>query len=118
MLSFISRDFHVRAEPKWYSRSIDLFFYEKMSNGNVAFVENLTMRTVESGTEIPDSAIAIPLDAAQELMDSLWQCGLRPSEGAGSAGALLATQNHLKDMQEISKKLLDMINKTTTQPKG
>lgn len=39
--------------------------------------------------------------AAQELMDSLWQCGLRPSEGTGSAGALAATQKHLEDMRSL-----------------
>lgn len=42
------------------------------------------------------------VDAAQQLMDELWHCGLRPSEGTGSAGALAATQAHLKDMQAIA----------------
>lgn len=40
-------------------------------------------------------------DAAQELIDGLWQCGLRPSEGTGSAGALAATQAHLQDMRAL-----------------
>ena len=35
------------------------------------------------------------------LMDDLWQCGLRPSEGTGSAGALAATQKHLDDMRKL-----------------
>lgn len=39
--------------------------------------------------------------AAQQLMDGLWQCGLRPSEGTGSAGALAATQKHLEDMRTL-----------------
>lgn len=41
-------------------------------------------------------------ETAQGLMDSLWECGLRPSEGAGSAGALAATQKHLDDMKRIA----------------
>lgn len=41
-------------------------------------------------------------DEAQSLMDELWRCGLRPSEGSGSAGALAATQRHLADMQKIA----------------
>lgn len=48
---------------------------------------------------------------AQELMDSLWQCGLRPTEGSGSAGSLAATERHLEDMQKIAfsafNKLID-----------
>ncbi len=43
---------------------------------------------------------------AQVLMDDLWNCGIRPSEGAGSAGSLAATERHLKDMQSIAKGLL------------
>lgn len=39
---------------------------------------------------------------AQELMDGLWSCGLRPSEGSGSAGALRATEKHLEDMRAIA----------------
>lgn len=39
--------------------------------------------------------------AAQELMDNLWSCGLRPSEGTGSAGALAATERHLQDMRKL-----------------
>jgi hypothetical protein len=40
------------------------------------------------------------------LMDQLWQCGLRPTEGTGSAGSLAATERHLKDMREIAFGLL------------
>ena len=43
---------------------------------------------------------------AQALMDDLWSCGLRPSEGAGSAGSLKATQNHLADIKTILWKKL------------
>lgn len=41
-------------------------------------------------------------ESAQELMDGLWACGLRPTEGEGSAGALAATKDHLGDMQTIA----------------
>ena len=40
--------------------------------------------------------------AAQQLMDQLWQCGFRPTEGTGSAGSLAATQKHLEDMRAIA----------------
>jgi hypothetical protein len=40
-------------------------------------------------------------DDAQTLMDDLWRAGLRPTEGAGSAGALAATQRHLEDMRTL-----------------
>ena len=39
--------------------------------------------------------------AVQSLIDDLWRCGYRPSEGSGSAGQLRATQNHLNDMRKL-----------------
>lgn len=42
---------------------------------------------------------------AQKLIDDLWDCGLRPSEGSGSAGQLAATQKHLEDMRKLLSKV-------------
>lgn len=39
---------------------------------------------------------------AQTLMDDLWHCGIRPTEGSGSAGALAATERHLSDLRTIA----------------
>jgi len=38
---------------------------------------------------------------AQALMEQLWQCGIRPSEGKGSAGQLKAVEYHLEDMRKL-----------------
>ena len=45
---------------------------------------------------------------AQALMDQLWQCGLRPTEGNGSAGSLAATERHLADMRAIVAKVTEV----------
>lgn len=47
-------------------------------------------------------------DEAQQLMDELWRIGARPTEGSGSAGSLAATERHLRDMQAIVKKTLEL----------
>ena len=46
--------------------------------------------------------LTIQRHEAQMLINDLWDCGLRPSEGSGSAGAMLAIQDHLKDMKTIA----------------
>lgn len=48
-----------------------------------------------------EPSVRLTLTAAQALMDDLWQAGLRPTEGAGSAGSLAATQRHLDDMRRL-----------------
>jgi len=62
--------------------------------------EPLTLADIPTAREVPP---VMTLDAtqAQRLMDDLWDCGLRPSEGSGSAGAMAATQRHLADMRAL-----------------
>lgn len=54
----------------------------------------------EPGTIISPT-FKLEMTEAQSAMDRLWQCGIRPTEGRGSAGSLEATEGHLKDMRAI-----------------
>lgn len=51
--------------------------------------------------DVDRSSIDLDDRGAQFLMDRLWECGLRPTEGSGSAGSLAATQKHLEDMRAL-----------------
>ena len=51
--------------------------------------------------EVAAPMMRLPIHAAQQLIDELWKCGLRPTEGSGSAGAMAATQRHLEDMRTL-----------------
>lgn len=55
----------------------------------------------EAVREFDAPALVMQVDEGQALMDELWQLGLRPSEGTGSAGSLAATQRHLEDMRAL-----------------
>jgi len=46
-------------------------------------------------------------DAAQNLMNDLWNAGVRPKE-IGTVGHLQATERHLNDMRVIVEKNLDI----------
>src|SRR6202012_4661786 len=58
-----------------------------------------------TGEEVPDGTMPptfeMNMTMAQELMDNLWSCGVRPTEGSGSAGSLSATQRHLEDLRRL-----------------
>lgn len=61
----------------------------------------LELKPIEEAVHIaPTFRISLP--EAQKLMDRLWECGLRPTEGKGSAGMMAATQQHLADMRAIA----------------
>lgn len=55
---------------------------------------------------IVDPCISLTREDAQSLMDQLWNCSIRPTEGAGTAGSMLATQHHLDDMRAMTMALL------------
>jgi hypothetical protein len=98
------------AENRRYIDGIAIHLYEKRPDGSISILSNLIFETYGLNEAIPgNSEIVLPTETAQELMDSLWQCGLRPSEGSGSAGSLRATENHLKDLQSINDRLLKMV---------
>jgi hypothetical protein len=70
-----------------------------------AYAKPLQFIQIDKGESVPEDSFptcVLNKTSAQMLMDELWDCGIRPSEGSGSAGALLATQNHLKDMKSIA----------------
>lgn len=84
----------------WMGRTIDLWLAEKRG-GETFAVTLLTMEQIKDGAILPECPLKLEPNTAQQLMDSLWECGLRPSEGSGSAGALAATQRHLEDMRTL-----------------
>ena len=70
------------------------------------FAQPLTLVKAEPA-QYAEPIVRLDMMEAQHLMDELWRCGLRPTEGTGSAGSLAATQSHLHDMQNIAFKLLN-----------
>ena len=106
------RNLRAHAIPRHFADAIDVYLYEKMPNGDVSVLSNLVFTTIERGVAAePEQSILLPTETAQELMDSLWQCGLRPTEGTGSAGALKAVQDNLVDMRGFANRLLSMIER-------
>jgi hypothetical protein len=88
-----------------FNRNITLYGFDK-SEAWIDVVQQPAMRRRQHDDPELYGAeqrpfLTIDATAAQELMDTLWDCGLRPSEGSGSAGAMAATQKHLEDMRRL-----------------
>lgn len=90
-----SKQLEIYTQPNFACRSIDLYFKHAGAWGvSVAFSQ------IDAGDQ-PPVTCSLDDQEAQALMDRLWACGLRPTEGKGSAGALAATERHLQDMQRL-----------------
>lgn len=47
------------------------------------------------------ASLLLGRENAQVLMDDLWRCGVRPTDGAGTAGSMRAVERHLEDMRAL-----------------
>jgi hypothetical protein len=75
----------------------------KDRNGEAYILGNPTWRPTKGQTQA-DELAWIPREAAQNLIDTLWISGLRPSNGIASAGQLEAIQEHLGDLRKLVSK--------------
>lgn len=89
------------ASSPWYS-SIEFVIYNGTTAGKAIEFEECKYREQVKPT------FSVPREAAQVLMDDLWNSGLRPTEGTGSAGSLRATEKHVDDLRKIAFKVLDI----------
>lgn len=102
----------ITAMRNYRPRGINLFIDDiDLEGGRIGTVHCVEFVKRENlFEEGPPAPITLDDHAAQKLIDDLWDAGLRPSEGSGSAGCLAATQKHLKDMRAIAFNRLMKIN--------
>lgn len=94
--------FEIHAEVAWQANAIDVRFgFRQRETGTFYVAQPLTyVALAESNLSPP--ALRLTKTDAQMLMDDLWRCGVRPTEGAGSAGSYAAQARHLEDMRAIA----------------
>ena len=101
MTTITKLETEVRAQNAPWNDAIELLVMHRDATGaKTWYASDMTFSMLEQGVRAK-ATISLPRTAAQELMDNLWSCGLRPSEGTGSAGSLAAVERHLKDMQRL-----------------
>lgn len=88
----------------WARRDIEIYITRFDVDKQIAQRGKLTFETVAPGLAETESDIACTItnNQAQSLMDRLWDCGIRPTEGQGSAGQISAVEKHLADMRTIA----------------
>jgi hypothetical protein len=88
----------IRAHASPWNREVE-FLILGAEGGTV--VRPVKLEKIANPAVQLEPSVSISMQDAQTLMDDLWNAGLRPTEGSGSAGALAATQRHLEDMRKL-----------------
>ncbi len=77
---------------------IGIFIGAKHDDGSWSTVSELNFEPLKE-MDAALTTLYVTREAAQALMDSLWNCGLRPAEAQ-------ATESHVDDLRRIAFKLL------------
>ena len=88
----------LRAGRSFCRNAIEICIYRGV---DTALHPDGTFKQIDPVSMIPPIAGVLDMNAAQQLADDLYAAGIRPTEAAGSAGALSATQKHLDDMRKL-----------------
>ena len=99
-------DKEIRARRCDWLDGIELQVRYRTTDGALQ-VGELTFKECNPG-QISPATVAIDGTAGQKLIDDLWACGFRPTEGAGTAGAMQATQKHLSDLRQLVSHAYDV----------
>lgn len=97
----------IMARREEWARGVSLYLRQETQGMGMCVAQPLELKEAHEAM-VYDPFIRLGISEAQQLMDELWQCGLRPSEGSGSAGSLRATEKHLADMRLITMKKLNI----------
>lgn len=87
-----------------YSRAVGILI--RMGDG---VATNITFEKLEPDTIIERPSLSIMPEQAQSLMDDLWTCGFRPTQGRQSEGVTEAQGRHLEDMRALAFGKLGMV---------
>lgn len=101
---------------KWFAHrnlmrlAVELMLVDE-SHGRRAFGQRveLTLKTVEPGEEhvVREPTLSMRYEAAQSLLQALWNEGFRPNEGEGTAGQVAALQSHIRFAERVADRLLE-----------
>jgi len=89
---------YIRAQSAPWRNAVELYI---VTEDKKTRVKEVILERVEDACLAYEPSFKVSIDAAQTLMDDLWNAGLRPTEGTGSAGALRAVERHLEDMRTL-----------------
>lgn len=98
----MKRGTQAHAERINYGRRFAVQFFGLDGHGDRATVSKpLQFGPINDAGDEYQPALVMPPETAQQLMDALWDCGLRPTQGQQSHGQFAAQGRHLEDMRVL-----------------
>lgn len=90
----------IMCRKEHWDQGVSLYMRQVIIGGETLAAQPVMFSPQAPGV-MPQPMLELSIHQAQQFMDQLWDCGLRPSEGSGSAGAFEAQRRHLEDMRTL-----------------
>ena len=88
-------------ENRVYNDTIAFYLIKKLGD-NRLIAENVEFtKEINPVSRIDNCSFELDNEDAQILMDNLWNCGLRPTQGRQSEGLASAQSANLKDLRTV-----------------
>lgn len=91
------------AQVSFYGQRVDFYLADHDQSGKRMIARSIGFEPLDDGL-FTEPSFGIPLEAAQELFEQLWQQGFRPAKGHGSTAELdAARKEHISDLRRAAK---------------
>lgn len=97
---------HVERDP--FGDAFRFYLIDHDEKGGRLLAEQAHYVPLERGMPASGPTFTLDGDSAQQLIDGLWQAGLRPTQGRQSEGVTAAQARHLEDMRALAFTKLNM----------
>ena len=88
--------FHVYRSPQWLGYAV----YMK-TNGGIVTNLSITVDNSEPDGLYQSPPLVLAEEDAQNLLQELWNAGIRPNNGEGTTAQVAALKSHLEDMRSL-----------------
>lgn len=93
---------NIRAQYAAWKNAIEILISEAPDGQSrkKKVVTSMGAEEIDIGVQA-EPTLRLSMEDAQTLMNDLWHCGIRPTDGVDSPGELKATKYHLEDMRKL-----------------
>lgn len=96
-----------RAQTNICYDGVDLLLFERYGDRDaIAQPIEFTLKEIGRGDAITAPTLRLPGESGQQLLQALWDAGLRPNDGSGSGAEAKALREHIGFAERMAEGLL------------
>jgi hypothetical protein len=88
---------------------IEIYIREPLGEGRISYAEPITMSEPLDDSRFIQPAFTITKESAEQLMEDLWNAGIRPAATKPQGETIAALKDHLEDSKAVAHQLLNYV---------